>query len=199
MNSERPGGDMTENNTRIILEVAKAVGAHLELSDVLAALLSTLKPVVNFDLIGIRRLEGESIRLHTICIEGFERRAGESPGSLMARFTPATDNPQRFPVSEHPASETMMSRRPYVCADLEAQRRFAHDERCLSHGLRSYVGMPLVKQGKLIGVIEYLSKEKGNYTDEQVRLLRGVSDMVSLAVSNALAYEEIKGLKELLQ
>ena len=117
----------------------------------------------------------------------------------MARYTPETDNPQRFPVSEHPASETMTSRQPYVCTDLEARRRFAHDERCLSHGLRSYVGMPLAKQGELIGIIEYLSKEKGNYTDEQVQLLRGVSDMVALAVSNALAYEEIKRLKEQLQ
>ncbi|MBV9929197.1 MAG: sigma 54-interacting transcriptional regulator [Acidobacteria bacterium] len=190
---------MTENNTQTILEVAKAVGAHLELSDVLAALISTLKPVVHFDLIGVGIIEGEVIRIHSIHIEGFRRRAGESPGSLMARFAPELDSPQRFPLSEHPVSETLASRRPYVRTDLETQRRFPHDERCLDYGLRSYVGIPLVKQGELIGVIEYLSKEKGSYTDEQVQLLRGVSDMVSLAVANALAYEEIKRLKEQLQ
>ena len=89
MNSDGPGSDMTENNTQTILEVAKAVGAHLELSDVLAALISTLKPIVHFDLIGIGILEGEAIRLHTICIEGFRAQGGRVPrqphGALHAR------------------------------------------------------------------------------------------------------------------
>jgi formate hydrogenlyase transcriptional activator len=190
---------MNESNTQIILEVAKAVGAHLELSDVLAALTSTLKPVVNFDLIGIAILEGEVLRVQSIHIEGFARRAGETTGSLMERYVTEIDDPVKFPVSEHPVSETMKSGLPYVCADLEAGRRFAHDDICLSHGFRSYVSMPLAKRGEPFGSIEFLSKEKGGYTADQVQLLRGVSDMVSLAVANALAYEEIKGLKEQLQ
>src|SRR6185295_2781820 len=114
MNSERPGGDMTENNTRIILEVAKAVGAHLELSDVLAALTSTLKPVVNFDLIGIAILEGELLRVQSVHIEGFARGAGESTGSLMERYVTEIDDPLKFPVSEHPVCETMKSGLPYI-------------------------------------------------------------------------------------
>ncbi|MBV8857564.1 MAG: sigma 54-interacting transcriptional regulator [Acidobacteria bacterium] len=190
---------MTENNTRIILEVAKAVGAHLELSDVLAALTSTLKPVVNFDLIGIAILEGELLRVQSIHIEGFERGVGESTGSLMERYVTEIDDPLKFPVSEHPVCETMKSGQPFICADLESRRRFLHDDICLNHGFRSYVSMPLAKQGGPFGSIEFLSREKGSYTAEQVQLLRGVSDMVSLAVANALAYEEIKGLKDQLQ
>ena len=41
----------------MILEVAKAISAHLELSDVLGALITTLKPMVEFDSIG----EAESL------------------------------------------------------------------------------------------------------------------------------------------
>jgi glucan phosphorylase len=65
MNSDRLGSDMTERNAKIILEVAKAIGAHLELSDVLTALIPTLKPLVHFDAIGTGILEGETIRLHS--------------------------------------------------------------------------------------------------------------------------------------
>ncbi|MBV9927495.1 MAG: sigma 54-interacting transcriptional regulator [Acidobacteria bacterium] len=190
---------MSENHSQVILEVAKAIGAHLELPDVLAALNATLKPVVHFDTIGIGILEGEEIRVHSLHIEGFARRAGESPESLVARYAPEVDNTLRIPVSEHVFSEFITSRRPYVCTDLETRRRFASDERHWKYGFRSYVCIPLVKQDELIGDIAYLSKEKGNYTDGQVQLLRGVSDVVSLAVANALAYEEIKKLKERLQ
>ena len=50
----------------------------------------------------------------------------------------------------------------------------------------------------MIGTIKFLSREKGNYTAEQVRLLQDIANIVAIAVSNALAYEEIKSLKEQL-
>ncbi len=206
MNSDGLGSDMTESNAQIILEVAKAVGAHLELSDVLAALCATLKPIVHFDAIGIGILEGEEIRIYSVHIEGFPHRPGESLESLISRFAPELDHPPIYPVSEHPVSEMITSGQPYVCTDLGSQRRFAYDETCFKHGSLSYISFPLVKQGELIGTVNFVSNEKGNHTAEQVQLLRGVSDMVSLAVSNALAYEavnsayeEIKKLKEQLQ
>jgi formate hydrogenlyase transcriptional activator len=199
MNSARLGTYVTENNAQVILEVAKAVGAHLELSDVLAALTATLKPIVHFDAIGIGILEGEVIRAYSVHIEGFPHRPGESLASLMSRYAPEFAQPPKYPVSEHPISEMITSGQPYVFVDLESQRRFAYDETCFNHGSRSYISFPLVKQGELIGTINFVSNEKGNYTADQVQLLRGVSDMVSLAVANALAYEEIKKLKEQLQ
>jgi formate hydrogenlyase transcriptional activator len=197
MNSDRLGSDITENNAQVILEVAKAIGAHLELSDVLAALIATLKPIVHFDAVGIGILEGEEVRRYSVHIEDFPRRAGESLEGLVARY--ASDKkleppPIRGPVSHYPVSEMRTSGLPYVCTDLETQRRFALDEVCWNHGFRSYVSMPLIKQGELIGEINFNSKGKGNYTADQMQVLRGVSDMVSLAVANALAYEEVKRL-----
>ena len=66
-------------------------------------------------------------------------------------------------------------------------------------GFRSYIDLPLITQGKLIGTIKFLSREKGNYTSAQLGLLQDISNIVAIAVSNALAYEEIKSLKEQLQ
>ena len=56
----------------------------------------------------------------------------------------------------------------------------------------------MTKQGQLIGTIKFLSNEKGCYTAAQVRLLQDIANIVAIAVSNALAYEEIKSLKEQL-
>ncbi|HEU4769411.1 MAG TPA: sigma 54-interacting transcriptional regulator, partial [Pyrinomonadaceae bacterium] len=63
---------------------------------------------------------------------------------------------------------------------------------------RSYIDLPLLKQGQLIGTIKFLSREKGSYTTAQVQLLQDIANIVAIAVSNALAYEEIKSLKEQL-
>src|SRR5205814_1350644 len=70
MTSARLGNDTNETNAQVILEVAKAVSAHLDLSDVLEALIATLKPLIAFDAVGVGVLEGEEIRLHSVYIEG---------------------------------------------------------------------------------------------------------------------------------
>jgi formate hydrogenlyase transcriptional activator len=193
---------MAETNAQVILKVAQAIGAHLELSEVLESLITTLNPIVHFDAVAIAILEGEMIRVQSAHVEGFARQAGESVGSLVARYASDTKSeppPITMPASDHPISEIMKSREPYIASDLETERRLSTDEDLLNNGFRSYIDLPLVKQGELLGTIKFLSKARGNYTDEQVRLLQDVADMVSLAVANALAYEEIKKLKEQLQ
>jgi formate hydrogenlyase transcriptional activator len=200
--SSAPGPDNAEANAQIILRVAKAIGALLDLSDVLAALVETLKPVVHFDAVIIGILEGEEVRLYSTYMEGLPRKAGEPFDGLVARYASelkVEPPPIRRPLSHHTLSETITSGKPYVCTDLETQKRFAMDEVRLNLGFHSYVSMPLVKQGEVIGEINFLSKEKGKYTEDQMQVLRGVCDMVSLAVANALAYEEIRALKEQLQ
>ena len=202
MSSARLGNDTNETNAQVILEVAKAVSAHLDLSDVLEALIATLKPLIHFDAVGVGVLQGEEIRLHSVYIEGIPRVAGESVESVIARrasdlnIKPPTTSKR---VSDHFISDIIKSGTPYIRTDLETQRKFEVDQHLLNYGIRSYIGLPLMKRGELMGVVEFLSTEKRNYPDAQVRLLQDVSDIVSIAVSNALAYEEITALKEQLQ
>jgi formate hydrogenlyase transcriptional activator len=189
---------MIENNAPIILEVAAAIGAHLEMVELLAALNEKLKPIIYFDAIGIGVLEGEALRIYCIHLESTRRVEGESFQSLMDRHIPEIEHPLRLALSDHPVSDMMQSGQPYVCADVETQGLFGHNEHCLEHGFRSYISLPLIKQGVVIGVIEFLSNQRGKYSDDQVRLLQDIAKIVAIAVSNALAYEEIKRLKEQL-
>jgi len=189
---------MPETNPQIILEVAEAIGAHLEMFELLAALNEKLKPIIYFDAIGIGVLEDEVLRIYSIHLESTRRVEGESLQSLMDRHAPEIEHPLRFALSDHPVSEMMHLVQPYVCADVETQRRFGHDEHCLEHGFRSYISLPLIKQGDVIGVIEFLSNDTGSYRDDQICLLQDIAKIVAIAVANALAYEQIKLLKEQL-
>src|SRR5689334_8007647 len=111
----------------VILQVAKAINSHLELSDVLAALVTSLKPLVPFDSVGIVVREGDFAKLHSLHIEGLQREVNESPQQMLERKAQHLniDEPlhTRIPISEHPMSEIIKSGAPYASADLESQRR----------------------------------------------------------------------------
>ena len=189
-------------NSSVILEVAKAINVHLELSDVLGALHTTLKPMVQFDAIGVVVRDGDYAKLHSLYIQGLQREGHESVQSMLERkafdlnLEPLS---ARIPINDHYLSAVLKSGEAYVCADVENQRRFRRDDDFLKYGIRSYIALPLTKHGELLGVVDFVSLERRNYTEEEIRFLQDVSDMVSIAVSNALAYEQINVLKEQLQ
>jgi formate hydrogenlyase transcriptional activator len=79
------------------------------------------------------------------------------------------------------------------------EKRFPLDENLLKYGVRSYISLPLLKNGALLGVVDFVSFEQRTFDPDEVQLLKDVSEIVSIAVSNALAFEEIKALKEQLQ
>jgi len=191
-----------ETSAHVILEVAKAISSHLDLTDVLEALVASIKPTVAFDAVSVVVLDGEYAKLQSLHIEKLERKSNESVQSLLERSIADTGiDPlaTRVHVSQHHMSVMVKTLQPYVCTDVEAQRRFARDDDFLKRDIRSYIALPLMKHGQLIGVVDFLSTEKRSYSPAQIQLLQDVSEMVSIAVSNALAYEEINALKEQLQ
>ncbi len=191
-----------ENRAQVIVGIAKAIGTELELSDVLGALVQTLRPIIHFDAVSVCILDGESLTVYSAHVEGFTRSSGESPHSVVQRYSSsmnAEPPPIRIPIKHHPIREIIKSRKPFVVSDLESERRFESDEPLINIGIRSYIDLPLVRQGELIGTLKFLSKRVGNYCEKQVSLLQDISDLVCIAVSNALAYEEIKALEKQLQ
>jgi formate hydrogenlyase transcriptional activator len=188
-------------SAQLILDVARAA-SHLELAEVLESLVVVLKPTINIHAIAVFVIEGEYTRLHSLHVEGIDRKPDESVESVLARIAPSLNNPSKPVIkrlSEHHVSLVAASLRPYVCTDLQLQKRFPEDERLLQYGVRSYISLPLLKRNELIGTVDFLAFEKRAFDDGEVQLLQDVSEIVSIAVSNALAYEEIRALKEQLQ
>ena len=192
---------MPEKKAQIILELAQAIGDQLGMSELLAALNAALSSCIHFDAITIMLLEGDTVSSYCAHAEGFARLPGESLEAFVDRYASimkVEPPPLKLSVSHHPISEMIKSPTPYIALDLESERRFESDEPLFNAQFRSYIDLPLMKQGQLIGTIKFLSREKGSYTDTQIRLLHDVAKIVAISVSNALAYEEIKSLKEQL-
>ncbi|NTU54271.1 MAG: sigma 54-interacting transcriptional regulator [Chlorobiaceae bacterium] len=59
-------------------------------------------------------------------------------------------------------------------------------------GMKQIVLSPLRSGGRLIGFLCFVSKEEVLWSDSDRSLLAGVSSLIAIAVSNALAYEELR-------
>jgi formate hydrogenlyase transcriptional activator len=193
-----------QSSAQLILDVAKAASSHLELSEVLEALIAALKPTIRFDAIAVSVIEGEYARLHSLHLEGVGRKPGESVESVLERAAASLavhvkPNPVKTRLRDHHISAVASTLEPYVCTDLRLEKRFPLDEKMLQFGVRSYVSLPLMKHGAVLGAVDFVSFEQHNFDQGEVQLLQDVSEIVSIAVSNALAFEEINSLKEQLQ
>ncbi|HYR90829.1 MAG TPA: sigma 54-interacting transcriptional regulator [Terriglobia bacterium] len=192
-----------QSSAQLILDVARAA-SHLELAEVLESLIDALKPTINFSAVAVFVIEGEYARLHSLHVEGIERKAGESVESVLERVAARSKMPPhkdsvKQRLSDHHVSAVASSRRPYVCADLQKEKLFPRDEKLLQYGVQSYISLPLIRRDDVIGAVDFIAFEKRAFDDSEVQLLQDVLEIVSIAVSNALAYEEITALKEQLQ
>jgi len=193
-----------ESTAQLILEVSKAANSHLDLAQVLDAVAVALNPKIHFNAVAVTVIERDQARLYSVHLEGLDTKPGESIESVVARAQRARHidrkpGPLSQPLQDTWISEFTHTRRPYVCTDLRTQRRFRQEEELFDAGGKSYISLPLIKHDELIGAVTFISFEERDFTPDTVQLLQGLSEIVSSAVSNALAYEEIKNLKEQLQ
>ena len=194
-----------EDKYRLLLQVAEAANAALDLSGVLEEVDAVLAPIVSVDAVGIATVEGEKLRPHSIYIRGIEPRAGESFDRRVARALemPLQEYEARYgrPMALPGSGTELVGRtgRADACQDLGATRRFPEDDRLLSYGVRAYVRTPLVFRERLVGSITFARLVPLPFTPEEVALLEEISRPIAGAVSNALAYEEIARLKNHLQ
>jgi formate hydrogenlyase transcriptional activator len=201
MTMAEPNRHAIETGAQLVLRVAKAASTHLDLGDVLESLVAGLRPQVRFDAVAVVIVDGDYVRMHSAHIEGMPRNPGESMFSLLSRraLELKLDPPEtKRPLSQSHISTMTGSHLPYVCSDTDVQTKFG-TEKYRKHGIRSFISLPLLKHGTLLGSVDFMSVEKREFSESEVQLLQEVSEIVSIAVSNALAFEEIKALKEQLQ
>ena len=60
------------------------------------------------------------------------------------------------------------------------------------HGLVSYLGVPLIAKGEVLGVLGFYTKEARQFTEEEVEFLKALGGQAAIAIHNAQLYEEIK-------
>jgi GAF domain-containing protein len=183
-------------NARLFNETAEALERQTATSDILKVIASSpsdVQPV--FDVIVERAVRLCGARMG---------RVYRYDGNLIQLVgghglsEPGRDSAHRpFP---RPASEdtivgrVMLSRRPYILADLNEDKAVPALSRQMitAIGARSQVTMPMLLAGEPIGAITLSWAEPRGYTDQQIALLQTFADQAVIAIENVRLFNETR-------
>jgi signal transduction histidine kinase len=84
------------------------------------------------------------------------------------------------------------SKNPVVALNVQTDPRTLDPEFYRRQGLVSYLGVPLVVKGKVLGVLVFLTREEHRFTDEEIQFLSILAGQAAMAIHNSQLYEQTK-------
>jgi GAF domain-containing protein len=115
-------------------------------------------------------------------------------------FASACGGTPRFPIGTRVSLEdraqelaVLQSGQVYVVTDVQTLTSPPATVRELqAEGLRSYVRVPLIAQGELIGSLNLWSDQADAFTSEQIDIAREVADQMAIGIQQAHLYEQVQ-------
>jgi GAF domain-containing protein len=158
----------------LVLDLARRVTARHELDDVLAETFRSLRAMLPFT--------GGSIQL--LDDDGWIRMAATDPAA------PPHVLAMRIPLGSTVGGRIILTEQPVYVPDVAADAAVPADRRQanLSRGVRSYLGVPLVAEGRAIGLIQIDSDQPDTWGEDERVLLSSVAPIVAAAIQNARAH-----------
>jgi PAS domain S-box-containing protein len=175
-----------------LLEVSRDVASMLELDPLLDAILTRLGLVVEHSGVGIALFEEGKRSLKIVDYRG----SGSRDRLLQISIPLDRDSGYR---------QVVEGQRPVIIDDIRADTpwitavRAAWDQESLTSvgAARSWLGVPLIARGDLVGVLRLDHSEPNHFTERDARLTLAFADYAALAMSNARLYEQARRLAAL--
>lgn len=158
--------------SELLLRLARQVTGRHDLDDVLAEVFRCLRPLVAFG--------GGSIQL--LDDDGWIQMAAADP------VAPAHVMAQRIPIGSSVAGRVILTEQPMYLPDVEEHLRATDPKARVSNGVRSYLGVPLMADGRAIGVLQIDSPTADAWAPEDRDVVLCAAPSVSAAIQNARAH-----------
>lgn len=172
---------------QVLLDVNNAVVAKLELGDLFATMVASLRRVIPH--------EATSLYFYNADAKNFRRQVLNFPsgkGLLGGSHSIALD--------DTPAGEAFRSRKTVCWHEADLQQFHSDTARQLiAEGVKSGCCVPLMLPDRVLGTLNVGSSRPSAFSTADADLLTQVAGQVAIALDNALAYREITELKEKLE
>ena len=163
--------DMTR--TSLVLRLARQITGRHDLDDLLAEVFRCLRPHVDFS--------GGSIQL--LDDDGWIQMAASDP------IAPAYVMAQRIPLGASVAGRVILTEHPVYLPDIAVEEEVESPQsgRRVSTDVRSYFGVPLVADGRAIGVMQVDSSKSSAWSESERATFLCAAPIVAAAIQNARA------------
>ncbi len=179
----------------IAIENARLHGQALRRSDETIALLRTTHAVMSgLDLnVSLQRILEEAGPMagtpHVKIL-----LVDENAGVLRLAATSGVPMPAEFQVAIGTSfSGTVAATgRPLFVADTQTDPRNLFRDRDREEGVRTYLGLPIRRRSKVLGVLIFNTAQSRSYSEEEIGYLEAFADQAAIAIENARLYEEVQ-------
>ena len=168
---EQRGSGQTDDQSAVqsLQRVTEAALAYLDLDDLLSELLDRTTEILDVDTAAILLLEEDGRALVARAAKGLEEEVERG-------FT--------LPVGAGFAGRIAATRQPVVVEDLDNSPIEIVNPLLRQKGVRSLLGVPLIVEGRLVGVLHIGTLERRHFDSDDIHLLRTVGDRVALAIEH---------------
>jgi formate hydrogenlyase transcriptional activator len=171
---------------RVLLEVNNAVVSKLDLRALLNAISASLRRVIHHEYASLALYEEDKNMMRVLALD-FPQGKGLIHEEILVQLDGSI------------AGRAFQSRRPVVLDHTAMEGFDSPTSRLMrDEGVRSVISMPLITHDRALGTLSLASLRDAAFQQGDVDLLVQVAGQVAIAVENALAFQEIAGLKNKL-
>jgi formate hydrogenlyase transcriptional activator len=173
-----------------LLAVSRAISSHRDLQGLLRELAVRLHDVVRFDEVGLDLYDASSGTMQLFGLAG-------GP----AADPPAEPTVRSYPVDEIPTGWVWKSGQPLIISCLEMESRWPRFIESMKRRMKaqSICFLPLTTARGVLGTLGFASSQGGAYQSADLEFLSHVGNQVAVAVENALAFGEVRALKDQIE
>lgn len=168
-----PAPEVSTEMLTTLAEIGEEVNASLDLDEVLARTAGLIKRHIDFEIFGVLLLEGDGTYLKHRFSIGYPREL--------------VDN-LRVPLGQGITGTSAATGYPVRVSDVSKDARYIN----AIDSVRSELAVPLLLQGKCIGVLDIQSRHENYFTRDQQSILTLLASRLAVAIENARLFAKMR-------
>ncbi len=156
-----------------IYDIGRTISASIDLDQTVATVAESLRSAIPYDAAEITLFDEGQGKMALVHVVG-----GEAISPEQARA---------YAPDQGLVGQLAQQREPILAADLGALPAAQTEPQRSWRALRprSYLGVPLLVRGKLVGAIELVSREPGAFTADHLRVVETIAGQAAVSIQNA--------------
>ena len=177
---------LQNDRLQLLLNLMKQITSSLDLHEVLRSISANLREVMHGDIASVSLHDTASGKFRLFVLDFPKGNGLVKEGLLMPLIGPG----KRAFETLHPVIASI--------EDLYELGPEVHAELASLKGTKSICLIPLVNRGRVLGILMIGRTTGAPFAEEEVEFLDQVAGPITIAIENALAYDEISDLKDKL-
>ncbi len=165
----------------VLYEIDSAISSTLDRRVLLDVLFEKIESLLPYAALTVRLLNDETHQLEPVSARNID----------MQEWTKGLES--RTAITGQGFSQDVFQKKtPVIIENVQTDPRCWNQELFRKHGLVSYIGLPLITEGRVLGVLGFYLREQHTFPKEEVEFLSALAGQVAIGINNAQLYERIK-------